>query len=61
MDGSELAYRALCRAYGAQVCYSPMLHAGPFRADPSYRARHLTSAPGDRPLIVQALYHLSSP
>jgi len=56
VDGSELAFRELCRKYGTELCYSPMLHAGPFVRDPSYRTRHLSSNPADRPLIVQVLF-----
>ena len=58
---SDLAFRMLTRAYGASVCYTPMLHAARLVADEAYRARAIDfdhpqrNAPGgaDRPLIAQ--------
>lgn len=53
VDGSELAFRDLCRRYGAQLAYTPMLHSKMFSADSKFRAEYFTTHENDRPLVAQ--------
>jgi tRNA-dihydrouridine synthase 1 len=43
VDQSELAFRMLCRRYGATCAYSPMLHARLFMESQTYRDEHFTT------------------
>ncbi|CAM9905014.1 unnamed protein product, partial [Chrysoparadoxa australica] len=55
VDASELAFRMLCRRYGAHLCYTPMTSSKRFCVDPNFRIRNTQSAPPgtDEPLIYQ--------
>eukprot|EP00617_Octactis_speculum_P021488 CAMPEP_0185751124 /NCGR_PEP_ID=MMETSP1174-20130828/9873_1 /TAXON_ID=35687 /ORGANISM="Dictyocha speculum, Strain CCMP1381" /LENGTH=432 /DNA_ID=CAMNT_0028427955 /DNA_START=35 /DNA_END=1334 /DNA_ORIENTATION=- len=58
VDQSELPFRMLARKHGADLCYTPMIHARLFNErDDAYRARVFTTAPEDRPLFVQFCGH----
>jgi len=52
VGGSELAFRLLCRKYGADLCYTPMMSSAQFAADPEYRRREFQTVPEDRPLVA---------
>lgn len=51
VGASELAFRLLCRKYGAQVAYTPMMSAPKFATDPSYRSAEFQTCAADRPLV----------
>jgi tRNA-dihydrouridine synthase 1 len=43
VDNSELPFRMLCRRYGADAAYTPMLHARIFSENDKYRSMELTT------------------
>lgn len=43
VDNSELPYRMLCRKYGAQAAYTPMLHGRIFTEAEKYRNEEFTT------------------
>lgn len=43
VDNSELPFRILCRKYGAQGAYTPMLHSRIFTESEKYRAEEFTT------------------
>jgi tRNA-dihydrouridine synthase 1 len=53
VGASDLAFRLLCRAHGADTCYTEMIFGARFMDDPLYRERMLQTCPQDRPLVVQ--------
>ncbi|BGP06936.1 tRNA dihydrouridine synthase [Rhodotorula toruloides] len=61
VDQSELAWRILSRAHGANLCYTPMFHAALFSSTDRYQQEMFDLspdslegvAPYDRPLVVQ--------
>ena len=61
VDGSELAFRLLCRKHGATVAYTPMLRANEvlhtFRHGPSAKSNWPRIHADDRPLVVQLCGH----
>lgn len=57
VDGSDLAWRIISRKYGADLCYSPMIHSRLFAEHQKFRDTVLSPLDGkpglDRPLIMQ--------
>ncbi|XP_042042259.1 tRNA-dihydrouridine(16/17) synthase [NAD(P)(+)]-like [Salvia splendens] len=53
VDNSELPFRMLCRKYGAQAAYTPMLHSRIFSENEKYRSQEFSTCKEDRPLFVQ--------
>ncbi|GMI86470.1 hypothetical protein like AT5G67220 [Hibiscus trionum] len=53
VDNSELPFRMLCRKYGAEAAYTPMLHSRIFTENPKYRSEEFSTCKEDRPLFVQ--------
>jgi tRNA-dihydrouridine synthase 1 len=51
VGASELAFRLLCRKYGATLAYTPMMDAARFAQDAEYRKSEFQTCPQDRPLV----------
>lgn len=43
VDNSELPFRMLCRKYGAEAAYTPMLHSRIFNENEKYRSMEFTT------------------
>lgn len=52
VGGSELAFRLLCRKYGATLAYTPMMSSERFAVDAEYRRTEFQTTPEDRPLVA---------
>lgn len=54
VDQSDLPFRLLARRYGANLCYTPMIHSRLLVTSKQYRSKFLgTWLDADRPLIAQ--------
>ena len=51
VGASELPFRLLCRKYGAQTAYTPMMSSTRFASDAQYRKEEFQTIPEDRPLV----------
>lgn len=52
VGGSELAFRLLCRKYGATLAYTPMMSSERFAVDADYRTEQFQTHELDRPLVA---------
>lgn len=52
VGGSELAFRMLCRKYGATLAYTPMMNSNRFAYDEEYRNEQFQTTIHDRPLVA---------
>lgn len=43
VDQSELPFRLLCRKYGSNLCYTPMLHSKMMITNKTYKDEHFTT------------------
>lgn len=53
VDHSGLAYRMMCRKYGAELVYTQMFHARMFVESEEYRKTNFQTCLNDRPLVIQ--------
>lgn len=51
VGASELPFRLLCRKYGAQLVYTPMMIAEQFASSKEYREQEFQTCSFDRPLV----------
>jgi len=52
VGASELPFRLLCRKYGTQLAYTPMISSTEFVSSPTYRETSFQTIPEDRPLVA---------
>eukprot|EP00521_Asterionellopsis_glacialis_P014052 CAMPEP_0195292638 /NCGR_PEP_ID=MMETSP0707-20130614/10368_1 /TAXON_ID=33640 /ORGANISM="Asterionellopsis glacialis, Strain CCMP134" /LENGTH=428 /DNA_ID=CAMNT_0040353155 /DNA_START=112 /DNA_END=1395 /DNA_ORIENTATION=- len=61
VDQSDLPFRLLCRKYGSNLCFTPMIHAKLFCTKPKYRQKFFDTVAGtpaeDRPVVAQFCGH----
>ena len=59
VDQSDYAFRLLCRKYGSNVTFTPMIHASLLTRSPRYRDQFIPTQQqaNDRPLIAQLCGH----
>ncbi|KAL3943312.1 MAG: hypothetical protein SGBAC_002640 [Bacillariaceae sp.] len=54
VDQSDLPFRILCRQYGANLCFTPMIHSRLLLDSEAYREKFMIKVvEADRPLIAQ--------
>jgi len=55
VEQSDLPFRLLCRKYGSNLCFTPMIHTRLFQENERYRAKFVCDAlpNADRPVIAQ--------
>ena len=53
VGASDLPFRLLTRAHGADLCYTEMLFSETFVNDESYRRENLEMGKEDHPLVLQ--------
>ena len=52
VGASELAFRLLCRRYGTQLAYTPMMNSELFAIDEDYRNEQFQCTSEDRPIVA---------
>ena len=58
VDASDAAFRMLCREFGCDLAYTPMLNARLMVEEPAYRYRHFDpTGAEDRPMVAQFAGH----
>lgn len=53
VDQSELPFRMLTRRFGADLCYTPMIHARMTLESVGYLDKNFSTSPDDRPVVAQ--------
>lgn len=53
VNQSFISYRLITRKYGADLCYTPMIHSRNFIEHETFRKQNFHSTPEDSPLIAQ--------
>uniref|UniRef100_A0A0G4HY55 tRNA-dihydrouridine(16/17) synthase [NAD(P)(+)] n=1 Tax=Chromera velia CCMP2878 TaxID=1169474 RepID=A0A0G4HY55_9ALVE len=53
VDQSELPFRLLARKYGADLCYTPMIHSRLFSEQAKYRKENFSTCAEERPVFAQ--------
>ena len=52
VGASELAFRLLCRRYGTELAYTPMMNSELFAVDEEYRKEQFQCTQEDRPIVA---------